>query len=148
MANALEPGSARRAEESAGRAATAKRITVVHLLREDATYRLAAANLELDQRAVVLRQVGVSFDQIVASQDVTLFVAVVVWLARRLDGERSLSWAQFQRHWPDDLGGDDVDLWAENTAGQRLDDDGNVIPEAYNESALDVAEVGAGDPES
>jgi hypothetical protein len=148
MAKALEPGTARRADEAARDAARVKRITCVHLFREDAVYRLPAANLSLDQRAVVLKQVGLSLDQIIAAGDVTLFVAVAVWLARRLDGERSLSWAQFQRHWPDDLTEDDVDLWAENTSGQRLDDDGNVIAEPDDEAVLDVAEVGAGDPES
>lgn len=139
MARALEPGTARRADEAAKESAAVRRVTVVRLVREDKVYRLAAANLPLDQRTAVLRQVGVAFDAVVASGDVMLAVAVMVWMARRNSGERSLSWAQFQRHWPDDLTDDDIDLWAENVQGQRIDEDGNVIPDP--DAAFDVVEV-------
>lgn len=144
MAHALPPGTARRNEEAAQAAAAVKRITVVQVRGAD-TYRLAAQNLPLDQRAAVLRQVGLSFDAIIASGDSILSYAVIVWLARRSHGERGLSWAQFQRQWPDDLDEGELDIWAENSAGQRIDEFGDVVaepePETYEpETGEPIAE--------
>lgn len=145
MAKAVPPSTIRRTAEADRTAAAVKRITVVHLVSEDETYRLAAQNLPIDQRAVVLRQIGVSFDALMASGDEVLACAAIVWLARRTHGEPSLSWAQFLRQWPDDLRPGDIDLWAENPQGQRIDPEGNVIPEhdLTVADALDVGEVDA-----
>jgi hypothetical protein len=143
MAHAPTPGVSDRAEA----ATAAKRIVVVRLVRTDQTYRLAAANLPVDQRAVVLKQVGVSYDTILTSGDGLLTTAVFVWLARRAGGERSLSWQQFQRQWPDDIVEDDLDCWAEDPQGRRLDEDGNLADVLISEDEAAELEEGA-DPQS
>lgn len=134
------PGVSRRTDAASG----VKRILVVHMVRTDETFRLAANNVPLEQRTVVLKQVGVSFDEIMRSGDGQLTTAVVVWVARRLAGERSLSWAQFLRAWPTDLEVDDAEAWIEDPQGRRLDEDGNVIvdPDAEVDAEVD----GFGDP--
>jgi hypothetical protein len=140
MAHAPTPGVSARNDA----ATSAKRIVVVRMVRTDDTYRIAAANLPLEQRPVVLKQVGVSYDTILRSEDGMLSTAVFVWLSRRLNGERSLSWAQFQRSWPEDLEEGDIELWAEDLQGRKLGDDGEVIVD--EDTAVDVAVDGWGAP--
>lgn len=149
MGLAPTPGVSRRADA----ASAAQRIIVVRMVRTDETYRLAPNNLPLDQRSTVLKQVGVSFDVIMTSSDGMLSTAMVVWLARRMNGERSLSWAQFQRTWPDDLVEADLDCWAEDPQGRRLDEDGLIVDgpvevDPFAEPVEDPEPVGIDDPQS
>jgi hypothetical protein len=141
VAHAPTPGVSTRANA----AAAAQRIVVVRLVRTDETFRLAANNVPLDQRAVVLKQVGVSFDAVMQSGDGMLMTAVTVFLSRRMNGEASLSWAQFQRQWPDDLTEADIDAWAEDTQGRRLNEDG-LVPEVDAIERDEIPE--ATDPQS
>jgi hypothetical protein len=145
MATAPTPGAVRQDNEAAESAAATKRILVIALLRTGETYKLATANLPLEQRAAVLKQVGISYNSILTSGDDLLITAVAVWLSRRLGGEASLSWPQFQRQWPD-LGPGDVDCWAENPQGQRIDIDGKIIsaPDDDADEATDEVD----DPQS
>lgn len=56
-------------------------------------------------------------------------IAVLVWVARRLRGEPMLTWPRFQRDWPDEITEGDIEVWAEDPAGHRIDEDGLVIEE-------------------
>lgn len=148
MAQALEPGSRRRAEESAETAAAVNRVLVIRLGWSEETHRIAVNNVSLDHRMAVRKATGLPLTAFIGGENAIDVdsIAVLVWVSRRINGTPSLSWKQFERSWPDTLTEDDIEVWAENTRGQRLDEDGNAVPVAYDPEGDEGAEVD--DPES
>lgn len=148
MATAPVPGAARRSEEAAEAADLATRLLVIKLAWSDETHRIAVNNVPLDHRMAVRKATGLPLTAFIGGEsaiDVDS-IAVLVWVSKRLHGKASLSWQQFKRTWPDSIDEGDLEVWAENPKGERLDEDGNVIPEAYEPGDGEVAEVD--DPES
>lgn len=124
LAKAARPGASRRAEE----ADASTRVLVIHLTCTDPeeTHRIAVGNVPLEQRLAVRKATGMPFGQFVGGPDSIDVdsIAVMVWLAKRLNGFPQLAWQSFQRSWPDEIGEGDIEVWAEDTQGRRLDDDG------------------------
>jgi protein gp37 len=138
LATAPTPGVGRRAET----ATAAKRVLVIKLAWSDQAYRIAVNNVPLDHRMAVRKATGISLTAFIGGEDAIDLdsIAVLVWVARRVGGEPGLSWQQFQRTWPDEVSEGDIEVWAEDVAGNKLDEDGNVIDDT------EPAEVD--DPES
>jgi hypothetical protein len=145
LATAPTPGLGRRAEMSAA----AKRILVIKLSWSGDTYRLAVNNVPLDHRMAVRKATGLSLTAFIGGEDAIDLdsIAVLVWVARRVAGEASLSWRQFQRTWPAEIAEGDIEVWAEDPSGNKIDEDGNVVAEPANDDADDEPDE-AGDPEA
>lgn len=137
LVHAPTPGVGHRAEA----ATAAKRIAVITLGWTGETYRIAVNNVPLEHRMAVRKQTGMAFNQYVGGPDSIDVdsIAVLVWVARRMQGEASLSWAQFARTWPPEPEPGSIDVWIEDTQGRKVDEDNKVIDDT---PALDVAEVG------
>lgn len=151
MAHAPTPGVSRRAEE----VNTAKRILVIKLGWTGETYRLAVNNVPLDHRMAVRKATGMSLTAFIGGEDSIDVdsIAVLAWVARRMNGNASLSWRQFQRDWPEEIGEGDIDVWAEDPTGQRvdeegraIDEEGNALPPSYDVADSDTEELD--DPQS
>jgi len=84
---------------------------------DDIPYRLAANNISLGEKEVVLQQTKRSFESWM-SEDAQgeLSLAVLWWLARRSDGERRLSWTDVKSQWPSDM--------ADRVTVEAVEDDG------------------------
>jgi hypothetical protein len=133
MAKAPVPGRARKDEEAAESVATAQRILVIQLAWDDEPHRIAINNIPLDHRSAVRRETGMSLTSLIVGDIDIVSYAVLVWLSKRLHGLPGLSWQQFRQTWPDDATEVQVDVWAENPQGQRIDQDGNVVGEGAGE---------------
>lgn len=145
MATAPTPGVGRRADA----AAAAKRVLVLKLAWTGETYRLAVNNVPLDHRMAVRRATGLSLTAFIGGEDAIDVdsIAVLVWVARRVRGEASLGWKQFQRTWPDQIDEGDIEVWAEDPQGRKVDEDGNVVTDdVADDDDQDVE--GVDDPES
>lgn len=142
MARAPTPGVSARSEA----ADVARRILAIKLAWSDETYRIAVNNVPLDHRMAVRKQTGLALAAYTGgdnSIDVDS-IAVLVWVCRRLNGQPSLSWAQFARSWPAVVEPGSIEVWPEDTQGRRIDEEGNLIDEDGNPLAdvLEVGEVG------
>jgi hypothetical protein len=125
VATAPTPGVGRRADT----AAAAKRVLVIKLVWTGTTHRLAVNNVPLDHRMAVRKATNMPLTAFIGGEDAIDIdsIAVLVWVSRRVGGEGSLSWQQFKRDWPDEIGEDDIEVWAEDPSGNKVDEDGNVI---------------------
>lgn len=144
MATAPTPGVGR----LDATAKAAKRILVIQLAW-GGTYRIAVNNVPLDHRMAVRKATGISLTAFIGGEDAIDLdsIAVLVWVARRVGGEPGLSWKQFQRTWPDQIDEGDIEVWAEDPAGNKLDEDGAVITDDEGgEGESEPVEVD--DPES
>lgn len=106
MASAPPPGAGRRAAQSR----SAQQVATITLRGE--TYRLAVGSVPIGEKLVVLRETGMAFDQLLGDQNKIgeVSIAVLWWLAKRANGQRSLSWAQVAAEWPADLTEDDIEF--------------------------------------
>lgn len=104
MASAPTPGVGRRNAQ----ARSAQKVATITVKGE--TYRLAVGSVPIGEKLVVLRETGMAFDQLIGDSNKIgeVSVAVLFWLAKRANGQRSLSWAQVAEEWPTDLTEDDV----------------------------------------
>jgi hypothetical protein len=137
MAQALEPGTARRVEEASAAADAVKRVLVIKLAWSDETHRIAVNNVPVDHRLAVRKATGLPLTAFIGGEsaiDVDS-IAVLVWVSRRLHGSPSLSWKQFERTWPDTIDEGDIEVWAEDAVGHRIDEDGNAVPDPYDPAA-------------
>jgi hypothetical protein len=125
VATAPTPGVGRRADT----AAAAKRVLVIKLTWTGTTHRIAVNNVPLDHRMAVRKATNMPLTAFIGGEDAIDIdsIAVLVWVSRRVGGEGSLSWQQFKRDWPDEIGEDDIEVWAEDPSGNKVDEDGNVI---------------------
>lgn len=83
-------------------------------------YRLALRNVPLTEKVQVKAQVGMSWSMVIGEDGTGVgieSVAVLVWLARRAAGERSLRWGQFVLDWDDEISMADVSFAADDPAG-------------------------------
>jgi hypothetical protein len=71
---------------------------------DDIEYRLAADNIPLGEKEIVLQQTKRSFESWMSEEaQGELSLAVLWWLARRSEGERKLSWTDVKSQWPSDM---------------------------------------------
>jgi len=84
---------------------------------DEIDYRLAADNISLGEKEVVLHQTKRSFESWMSEEaQGELSLAVLWWLARRSEGERRLSWSDVKSQWPANM--------AERVSIDVADDDG------------------------
>lgn len=126
MAQAPTPGVGRR-EDSAS---SNRRFVKITLQGE--TKVLAMHLVPLSEKMAVLRETHMSFDKLVGDDNKTgeISVAVMWWLARRAEGDRSLSWSQVMESWPVGLTNDDIAV----DMGDSLDDLADEVGDDHPES--------------
>jgi len=84
---------------------------------DEIEYRLAANNISLGEKEVVLQQTKRSFESWMSEEaQGELSLAVLWWLARRSEGERRLSWSDVKSQWPTNI--------TDRVSVDAVDDDG------------------------
>lgn len=145
MAKAPRVGVSARAEG----AEQAKRVFVIKLSWRDEPCKIAVGNIPIGHRMAVRSQTGMALSAFTGGTNAIDVdsIAVLVWVYERMHGRPDLSWPQFLRSWPEDIGPGDIDVWAEDPMGRAIDEEGNLLNQEdmprdpFDEDAADLAGV-------
>ena len=106
MAQAPTPGVGRRAE------AAENASLVVHVRVRDEWYTVAHGALPMRERLLVRKETGLPIEHFFSAQDHIGedSLCILVWIARRANGERTLTLDEAIESWPTDLDVDDLEM--------------------------------------
>jgi hypothetical protein len=122
MGKPPRPGVSKRASQ----AAAVQIVTAIKLNWCDEVHRIATRNVPMRQRMEVREQVGLTLPTIMKGFDSDT-LAVLVWLAKRMNGQPTLTWDVFLLDWPDPMPPNSIELWTEDGEGYRLDEKGKRV---------------------
>ena len=109
MATAPRPGVSKRAEELA----ESQQLITIEIRRDlthqgrpiERVHRIGIANLPMRERIICRKATGLPITAFWASEEQIDLDSIVVlwWMARRMNGEATLTFDQAAEDWPDDL---------------------------------------------
>lgn len=119
MSLAPTPGVGARAE------AAAQATQIITIRVKDREYTLAPGNLPVREKLAVRQATGSPVEAFISDDDHVGedSIAILVWLARRANGEAGLAWRDFETEWDAlDLGEGDVEISAPTAADDKAED--------------------------